>query len=166
MKNLILLLCTFLFVQCCKDDGLNYSMDNQTFINNASSNNSFILAAGILAQNRGINDQVKLFGEQIAVDHNAMALEMAALAQNKGWIVPAALHHLEQARLDTLSGLTGIAFSKKFTSIMVDSHQDAVQLFTRASDMEGVNDADLKSFANRQLPELKSYLQKAIDFKM
>lgn len=170
MKNLklfsalLLFVSASLFIQSCDDDDeVNYKMDNQAFVNQASSSNNFEIAAGNLAQTKGQSELVKQYGQHMVTDHTAVGAEMTALATRKGWTVPppADLQPKEQALLNTLDSVTNETFDLQFAAIMIASHRDAVSLFEEASGREGVRDAELRGFAGSKLPALKTHLEGA-----
>ncbi|MEJ5963021.1 DUF4142 domain-containing protein [Pedobacter immunditicola] len=170
MKNLnlcsalLLFLSVSLFLQSCDDDDeVDYKMDNQVFVNQASSSNNFEIAAGNLAQTKGESEFVKQYGQHMVSDHTVVGAEMAALATRKGWVVPAPtdLQSKEEALLNTLDSVTNETFDMQFAEIMIASHQDAVSLFEEASGREGVRDAELRGFAGNKLPALRTHLEEA-----
>jgi len=165
MKNykllVLLVLGSAITLQSCSKDDDDYQMDNQTFVTQASSSNNFEIAAGAVAQLKGVRAEVKKYGEHMVMDHGAVGTEMMNLAQTKGWTVPTGLQAKEQANLDRLNAATGTTFDKEFASIMVASHQDAINLFTTASGKDGVQDGDLRSFAASKLPSLTAHLADA-----
>jgi putative membrane protein len=136
-------------------------MGNQDFVTQASSGNSFEIAAGKLAVSHSSNDSVKMFGNHMITDHGKAGTEMAALASKKGWTVPQTLLPKDQANLDSLSSLNGAAFDKKFADIMVVSHVQTINLFQAAASSSGVPDADLRNFAAGKLPTLRMHLSDA-----
>jgi putative membrane protein len=165
MKNWILLssVCLTLslsFQSCSKDDD-DYPMDNQSFVTQASSSNNFEVAAGAIAQTKGVRAEVKKYGEHMVMDHGSVGAEMINLAKTKGWSIPASLQAKEQANLDRLIASSSGNFDKEFAAIMVASHKDAIDLFTTASGKDGVRDADLRTFAAGKLPSLTAHLADA-----
>lgn len=170
MKNLKLLSAVLLFLSlamiiqsCKKTNKVDYKIDNQAFVNQASNSNNFEIAAGILAQTKGESDLVKQYGQHMVTDHTTIGTEMAALATRKGWTVPtpADLQPKEKALLNTLDSVTNGTFDLEFAAIMIDSHQSAVSLFEEASGGEGASDAELRGFAVNKLPTLRTHLEEA-----
>lgn len=155
------------FTSCKEDDDDEFAMSNQAFVNNASSSNNFEIAAGTMAVTKGQDDDVKHYGEHMVTDHSAAGVEMKALADREGWIVPAAtdLMAKHKQNLDILAAASSSDFDKKFAQIMVESHQEAVNLFETASKARGIPDADLRAFATGKLPTLRAHLQEAIELK-
>lgn len=163
----MLLICMAVMVtSSCKDDDTDdYVLSNQEFVTRASSSNNFEVAAGAMAKTKGSLEAVRHYGEHMVTDHTTAGLEMQNLASQKGWVISDQLQQKEQANIALLTPLTGVAFDKEFTRIMVASHQDAVALFELASANMGVPDGDLRNFATAKLPTLKAHLQEAIALK-
>lgn len=163
LKTITMGLVLVIGLQACKDDDHEqYSMENQSFVTSASSSNDFEIAAGNLAKTKGQHVNVIQYGQHMITDHAAAGAEMKALAQSKGWTIPADLLQKEKANLAVLTNASGAAFDSEFARIMVASHQDAVNLFTLASSNSGVKDDDLRSFARSKLPALNTHLKDAL----
>jgi putative membrane protein len=166
MKKAILLVMVILgttaFMQSCKKENNDkYIMNNQDFVSQASSSNMFEIAAGNLAINKSSNDNVKAFGNHMISDHGQTATEMATLAAQKGWTVPAAMLPEQQNNYNTLAALSGTAFDKQFAQIMVASHIETINMFQKAASESGVPDEGLRSFAANKIPTLKEHLTDA-----
>jgi putative membrane protein len=165
MKKTALILLAFLGIaviaSSCSKDEESYTMSNQDFVTQASSSNSFEIAAGNLAKTKGANPNVVAYGQHMVTDHTQAAAEMSALVSNKGLTVSTTLMAKDQTNYNQLNSLSGSAFDKQFAAIMVASHQEAVTLFQNASVDFGVPDADLRSFAAGKLPTLKTHLSDA-----
>jgi putative membrane protein len=159
--TLIMLLGSVFIISSCKKDSDHHTMDNQDFVTQASSANMFEIAAGNLAINNSTNANVKAFGNHMVTDHGQTGTQMATLANQKGWTVPTTMLAKHQTNLNTLTSLTGAAFDKQFAMMMVTSHQETIALFESAGGDTGVQDADLRSFANSKLPTLKEHLASA-----
>lgn len=171
MKKIFLFKLTFaaaliaLALQSCKKDNHDYLLDSQQFVTQASSSNNFEVQAGALAVIKGQSDVVKHYGEHMVSDHTAVGREMKVLADSKGWTIPTSLQPKEQASLNLLASANNADFDREFAHIMVLSHQDAIDLFSRAAGYQGVNDADLRAFADSKLPSLKLHLNDAIQLQ-
>lgn len=166
LKSMVIVTLTILSLQGCKkDDNENYVMDNQSFVTQASSSNSFEIQAGAIAMIKAQNAAVKHYGEHMVTDHTAVGNEMKSLAAGKGWMIDAALQPKEQQNLQKLNNLDAASFDREFMQIMVMSHQDAVNLFSNAAGDMGVPDADLRAFAGAKLPSLNAHLQEALSLQ-
>ena len=154
------------FSSCKEDnDDPEFAMSDQEFVNRASSSNMFEIAAGNLAISKGVNAEIKSYGNHMVTDHSAEATEMMNLARSKGWNIPETMMDKERQQMEKLNNLTGNAFEKEFVNIMVMSHQDAVALFNLAGSPMGVPDPDLRTMANNKVPTLKMHLEHATALK-
>lgn len=156
-----MLLGSMLSFQACKNNDNDVAIiESGAFVNQAASGNMLEIQAGAMAQQRGQSTAVKAYGEHMVTDHTTASNELKAMAQSKGITVPTQLMEAHQQMLSTLTPLTGDAFDKAFTKLMVDSHNEQVSLFERAS--VSVNDADFRTLAKNKLPTLREHLQEAV----
>jgi putative membrane protein len=104
------------------------------------------------------NAQAKVLAQQMITDHTAIAMDLMALAQQKGVQLPAK---------DT-SSLTGDwsartdGVDSAYANEMVSDHEGAVKLFEKASKS---SDPDVAAFAQKTLPILQHHLMMAQDLK-
>jgi putative membrane protein len=159
---MMMLLGSILSLQACKDDDdSEMKMDTNTFVVNAASGNMLEIKAGAMAVEKGNNTEVKHYGQHMVTDHTKAGEEMMTLAESKGIDVPKTLTEKHQQMLNTLTPLTGTAFDKQFMKLMVQSHQETVDLFERAS--SDLRDKDFRGFAAKKLPVLKEHLEEAVE---
>lgn len=158
---LLVLLGSAVIISSCRKNDVDYKMNNQDFVVQASSANMFEIGAGSLAVNKGINANVKSFGQHMVNDHSEAAASMATLASSKGWTIPTSMINKHQEMLNTLASLNGTAFDKQFAAMMVISHQETIALFESASQNNGVPDIDLRLFATQKLPTLRGHFTEA-----
>jgi len=147
--------------QSCKSDDNDYQMDDQTFVNQASSSNNFEIAAGTLATTHSNNTLVQQFGSHMISEHTTVGADLSAIARSKELNVPTTLATDQQANINALIGLTGSDFDAQFINMMIVSHQDAISLFQNASGKTGVRDGDLRNFAGNKLSALNAHLKEA-----
>jgi putative membrane protein len=105
------------------------------------------------------NADVKAFALMIAADHTKVNEELKALATTKGIELSAVI---EPKHADTFQGLekaAGAAFDKEFLATLVSSHKKSVSNFEEAA--KDAKNADVKAFAEKTLPALKTHLEKA-----
>ncbi|MEP6901627.1 MAG: DUF4142 domain-containing protein [Actinomycetota bacterium] len=119
---------------------------------------------GKLALQKSQNPEVKKFAQMMITDHTKANDELKALAAKKNIVLPTDIGG-HKSTVDDLSKLSGADFDKKYVAAMVDDHKEDVDFFT---DKSNNSDADLKAFATKTLPTLKSHLEaiKAIQSKM
>lgn len=162
---MILFISSTLAIQSCKDDDDDddYTMDRTVFVTQAASGNMLEIQAGALAMERG-SQQVKDYGQMMVTDHTAASAELATLATSKSIPFPTQMLAAHQQQLTQLQGVTGDAFDKAYANLMVQSHQEQVNLFDMAEDE--VNDRDLRNFADQKLPTLEAHLRHANELKL
>ena len=114
---------------------------------------------GRLATEKGSSDAVKQFGQKMVDDHSAANAELTQLAKSKGINLPAELDAKRKAEVARLSKLSGAAFDKAYSKAMLDDHNKDVAAFEQQS-VSGT-DPDLKAFAAKTLPTLKTHLEMA-----
>lgn len=121
------------------------------------------IALGKIAQEKGMNPQVKAFGEQMVADHSKAADELKAIASAKNITLPDSVGVDYKKSIDDIAKKSGKDFDKAYLNEMVKDHNDAVDLFQKASN--DVSDAELKAFAAKTLPTLQAHQEhvKALD---
>lgn len=119
---------------------------------------------GNLAATKSQNAEIKAFGKAMAADHAKVNAEVKALAAKKNITLPTDTGS-HKSTIDSLTKAT-TDFDKEFVTAMVNDHEDDVAAFQKQADNS--TDADIKAFAAKTLPALKSHLEKikAIQAKM
>jgi putative membrane protein len=135
------------------------SRGDASFLRKAGEHGLAEVELGRLAQERGMREEVKQFGARMVADHGKANEELARIASARGVEVPAAPDKKHQRDRDKLSKYTGPEFDREFMKHMVADHRKDVREFARMA--KGAKDAEVKEFAARQLPVLKSHLQAA-----
>jgi putative membrane protein len=116
---------------------------------------------GQLATERAASADVKMFGQHMVDDHGKANEELMSLASQKNVTLPTTLDAKHQAMVDKLSKLSGAEFDSAYMKEMVKDHEKDVSEFEKAS--KSAEDADLKAWAAKTLPTLRSHLQMARD---
>ena len=126
------------------------------FAAEAASGGMTEVTLGKIAQDKGVNARVKKFGSMMVMDHSKANDSLKALAARKNITLPTAPNAKDQATIDKLSKLSGKAFDDAYVSDMIDDHKHDVKAFEDAS--KSLKDPDLKAFATKTLPVLKTHL--------
>jgi putative membrane protein len=94
-------------------------------------------------------------------DHQKTSNELKSTVQTgkADASVPLDLDISHQKMLDKLKGLSGADFTKQYDKDQVSAHKDAVSLFGRYA--KGGDDAALKDWAGKTLPDLERHLEMA-----
>ncbi|RFZ81672.1 DUF4142 domain-containing protein [Mucilaginibacter terrenus] len=158
--GLMMLLGSIVSLQSCKDeenDGMRIS--SQEFTTQAASGNMLEIQAGQLALTKASNAEVKQYGQHMVTDHTKATDELKATAAKNNITVPTQLTAAHQQQLNALAPLSGAEFDKAFAALMVQSHQEQVTLFEKATTYADIG--DFRTLAAEKLPTLKEHLTEA-----
>ncbi len=94
-------------------------------------------------------------------DHEKTSNELKSMVQSgsAGVSIPSDLDSSHQKTLDKLKGLNGAEFTKQYDKEQVSAHKEAVSLFRRYA--KSGDDAALKNWAGKTLPDLERHLELA-----
>ncbi|HEY0059633.1 MAG TPA: DUF4142 domain-containing protein [Flavisolibacter sp.] len=129
---------------------------DQAFVLKAASGGVMEVEAGRIAQENASSQRVKDFGAMMVRDHGMANQELMSIASAKGLMIPQdSLMTVHQKHLDAMKKMKGTAFDKHYINMMKDHHNKDIADFEKAS--TGANDADVKSFATKTLPTLRTH---------
>lgn len=106
---------------------------------------------------RLVNPQVRAFAEMMVADHTAANIELKALASRKGAALPTERKNHAEKWGDKNGSL-----DKDYLEEMEDDHEDAIDLFEKASRSD---DPDIAAFARKTLPKLQNHLTQVRSLK-
>ena len=133
--------------------------DDSEFLVEAASGGLMEVELGRLAQEKATDPKVKQFGSMMVTDHSKANDELKALAARKNVTLPSTPGTDHQEHINELTKKTGREFDRAYMSMMVDDHREDVEKFEKAAN--NAQDADIKTFAGKTLPVLKSHLEQA-----
>lgn len=134
---------------------------DKEFITDTYENGLREVKIGELAQAKTANADVKALAGHIVTDHGKANAELKTLADNKKVEVPTDLTLLAKGKVKLLDAKSGADFDQAFVEAMVDGHKKSVKAFEKAS--SEAKDADVKAWAAKTLPTLKTHLSMAED---
>ncbi len=137
------------------DDG----EDDADFLVKAASGGMLEVQLGQMAQEKASSQSVKDFGKQMVTDHTKANEELKALAAQKNITLPTTVSNDHQEHIDKLAKLSGTEFDEEYMQLMTKDHHKDVALFEEAA--EDAKDPDIKAFAAKTLPTLKTHMQMA-----
>ena len=130
------------------------------FVAIAAGSGMYEAEAARVASSRANDAQVRGYVQMLLDHHTASNDELMALLSAKGHRVAPGLPPSLQARITTLSGLTGAPFDREFMRTTgVQDHMAAVAAFEEGR--RTVADRDLQAYIDKTLPVLRSHLQEA-----
>ena len=137
----------------------------ESFAKDAAEGGMAEVQMGKLAATNAKDPDVRAFGQMMVTDHSKANDELKALAQKKGYQLPADVGS-HKSDIDSLTKEKGADFDKDYVDKMVDDHETDVKEFQRQAD--NGSDPDVKAFAAKTLPTLQKHLDriKQIQAKM
>lgn len=144
----------------------NVSSADKEFMDKAAQGGMAEVQIGQMAASKAQNADVKAFGQKMVQDHSNANTELKSVATQKGVTLPTEVSAKQKEDMDKLSKLSGAAFDKEYVKMMVEDHEKDVADFQKQSD--GGTDTELKAFAAKTLPTLKSHFEmiKGLNAKM
>jgi len=168
MKNLIysfFWVIIILLIQACNDKhGKNYNTSalvdtaGISFINNALAGELTEIKASGLVITKSSNQRVLSLAKMMIEDHTKAREQLKKIASDKQATVEDTIDGPHQQMISDLSKKSGIAFNKAYVQMMVNDHEQAVKLFTNATQND---DLDIKNFAAKTLPTIQTHLDSA-----
>ena len=136
--------------------GIAVDESDAKFATDAANGGMAEVALGKLALTKTANAQVKQFADMMVMDHGKANEELMAIAKTKNITLPATVDADHQKKMDDLSKLTGKDFDKAYVDAMVDGHKKTLDLMN--NEAKDGKDADLKAFAAKTAPTVKTHL--------
>jgi putative membrane protein len=137
--------------------GQTSSSQDQTFIQDAAKGGMLEVHMGQLALQRASNPAVKTFAEHLVADHTKGNADLASLARQKGIMVPP--DDAKMAMSMSIATKSGADFDREYIKTMVTDHQKTIEMFEKEA--SSGSDPDVKEWANKTLPTLRSHLADA-----
>jgi putative membrane protein len=138
----------------------NLGNRDREFLEQAAQNSHAELSASRLALEKTRHVQVRAFAQRMVDEHTRSNEELKALAASKNYQPPTEPSLLQKGKEMLISGLSDENFDRRYISQMgVEAHEDNIELFDRAS--REAQDVDVKVFAIKALPVLRSHLEAA-----
>jgi putative membrane protein len=113
-----------------------------------------------LAEQKGMNSQVKQFGARMAQDHAKAGDELMQIAAGKGLMLPQAPSPKGKREMDKLDKLAAADFDRAYINRMVADHKKDIAEFEKEA--SSGQDADIKAFVAKTLPTLREHLKPAM----
>jgi putative membrane protein len=142
--------------------GSPFDPADTTFVMKAAMGGMEEVDLGNLASQQAASERVKNFGAMMVRDHTQANNELMSLANGHGMNIASGMALPADMQKDktNLVAKQGAAFDKAYMNMMVSDHRKDVAEFEKAS--KNAKDPQLKDFATRTLPTLKTHLDSAI----
>lgn len=136
------------------------SEDGREFVMAAMRDGLLEVEAGKLAQTKASDPSVKKYAGMMVEHHGKANDELAALARSHNLEVPSTLSEEGSKKLKELQEEEMDDFDEKYIEMMVDAHQDAVDLFEKQMKRND-DDPQLQQWASKTVPTLRTHLEEA-----
>ncbi|WP_276499562.1 DUF4142 domain-containing protein [Pontibacter litorisediminis] len=133
--------------------------DMSDFMTKAASGGMMEVELGKMAQEKGQHADVKSFGQMMVTDHSKANEELKSLAQKKNIVLPDSMGEKHMDHVQELRDKTGAEFDRAYMDLMVEDHEEDVNMFEDAA--KNLQDPDVKAFASKTVPTLRQHLQRA-----
>lgn len=135
-------------------EAVSLNSQDKSFVSDAAKAGMSEVHMGKLGMEKATAPAVRSFSQRMINDHSKANDELTGIATRKGLSMPG--DHDMPGMLNLKSGAS---FDHAFAREAVEDHEKAVALFEKEA-AEG-SDSDLKAFARRTLPTLRSHLAAA-----
>jgi putative membrane protein len=113
---------------------------------------------GRLAEAQATRPEVKEFARMVVQEHQQVNDRVRQIVGDAGLTVTPDGEPLQEAR-DRIASLTGIEFDREYIDMMVESHEDSVELVEGKA--VGDSSSAVRTWATDTLPTLRRHLQRA-----
>lgn len=144
-------------VKLAHQQNLNSSIDERIskFMTEAADSRMADIEEGKLAMEKGSNDLIKNYAQQLIDDNTKLLKELRALAGQKNIVLPTTLSNDKADGLADLGEKDGEEFDKKFIKMIQRDHKRDLDEFEEAADF---NDRDIQQFAQRNVNLFEKHL--------
>jgi putative membrane protein len=134
--------------------GATLKGQDATFLRKAAESGQMEVDQAQQALSAARNEETRNAASMILADHRSSNEKLAALAQRKGWSMPASAEHDTSAQ--ARSSASGYDFDKHYVRDQIAAHEKSIALFR--AQVAGGSDPDLVAFARESLPTLEKHL--------
>jgi putative membrane protein len=132
---------------------------DQQFITNAGYNNVGEIDMGYSASTSAADSNVRVFGKGMVGDYGAAQSDLILLADNFGFTVLSSPDAAHQTLINSLGGLSGIAFDTTYLRAQIDDDQAAISLY-QDEQTKSKNQAVI-DYIGKYLPVIQGHLSAA-----
>lgn len=133
--------------------------DDNEFVVMAASGGLMEVQLGEMAAKQATSPSVKEYAQMMVNDHSKANEELKSLASRKNITIPTTPGEDHADHINKMSDKKGDNFDKDYMKLMIDDHKDDVDKFEKAA--RDARDPDIRAFAAKYLPTLRSHLERA-----
>lgn len=130
-----------------------------TFINAAGPSDQFEIQSSQIAVEKARGAAVRAFAQRMIDDHTKTTQQLTTLAASKGATVSQGLNPTQDRLLAAIRAASPGSFDRTYLSGQITGHTATVAAFN--GEINGGQDADVKAFAQQNLPTVQQHLADA-----
>ncbi|MCC9136566.1 DUF4142 domain-containing protein [Pontibacter silvestris] len=146
-------------VQRFEEAGLRDMKNDALFAAEATSASMLQVQLAELASTKAVSPEVKALGRQLEQDHQRVLEDLRNMANQSSFVLPDSLGSAHQEVYNEVYAKSGIEFDLSYIKQTVDQHEDLVKRYQDMAD--NAKALEVQQFASKQLPLLRSRLQRA-----
>jgi putative membrane protein len=146
------------------DTSMGLTDKDQTFVKEVIGANMGEIKMAQLAGQKSSNKEVKDLAQMLEKDHNAVLSELKSYASQHNVEAPAEEPQDAKDKYNDLTKKSGKEFDKDWCDLMEKNHKSSIEKFEGIAN-DANSDADLKSFASKTLPTLRTHLDHVMQCK-
>lgn len=152
---------SFFFFSCSKKDDNTgtISLQDRTFIGQASASNTAEIQAAQLATSMTDSSAIKTFAQMMIDDHTTAQNDLKSLGTNINVPVTDSIDDMHQKMIDSLKTMPERTFDSVYILRQIADHQAAIANFQQ--EVNAGKKSDVIDYANKYLPKLQMHLQMA-----
>ena len=125
---------------------------------NAAEGGHFEIQGARMAMAKAHDSRVREYARRLIDDHAKADQQLKPIARARGVTLPAEPSADQQAKLQSLRGLKGNEFDRRFVEVLgLEAHRATIEKFR--NEISDGTDPQVKSFAQKVLPKLEQHLQ-------
>src|SRR5215213_5438321 len=132
---------------------------DQQLVSQVGATNLLEVRLSQAAEQKGANASVKQFAQRMIVDHTEMQKQWMAVAKKDNIKFQTDLNPQQVQQLQQLTKLSRADMDRAYMSMMVQSHRDNVNTFTR--ERSAAHSPDVRQLIESSLPGLQQHLSQA-----
>jgi putative membrane protein len=140
------------------------SEKDQNFVKGVIGANMGEIKMAQLAQQKASNKEVKDLAQMLEKDHSAVLSELKSYASQHNVEAPAEEPQDAKDKYNDFTKKSGKEFDKDWCDLMEKKHKESIEKF-EAIGNDADSEADLRTFANKTLPTLRSHLDHVMQCK-
>ncbi len=130
-----------------------------TFINAAGPSDQFEIQTSQIALQKARSPAVRTFAQRMIDDHTKTTQQLTTLAASKGATVSQSLDPTQDRLLTAVRNASPGSFDRIYLNGQITGHTATVAAFN--DEINGGQDADVKAFAQQNLPTVQQHLADA-----